>query len=687
MRARFLPTLLCVSALAAALAGCETKTFGGTDYAATIAEGRAAVAEAMAESGATAVSVAFVEGDRVVWSEAFGEQDPESGLAASTASLFGICSVSKMLTTTATMILVDQGAVDLDEPLTTYLPDLSMPLDERYRSITPRMLLNHTSGLPGNDMRGVLTVEPFPGYAAQMLESLRYQRLKHAPGDQAAYNNDGFSMVANLIQARSGQTFPDFVRDNILTPLGMTSSRYATVPLADGVYARPFSGATALPVYVLNGYSTGGLYSPPEEMARLAMMLMNGGEYGGQRILSEGAIAAMAEDQRAGTFNPVADEEYRFGLGWDTIRQPGLAAVGFTAWQKTGDLGGYFGANLAVIPDERLAVVVTGASNHWKSGHAVMVSERILLRALVDRGRLAAMPAALPTTDLATQAVPPADLETYAGHYASANGVYRVSFGAGDTLTVEEYGDAWEPMYQGLALRSDGWYAADGDPVAAVQTLTSEGRVYLATRFPGGAGHYALTSLFAERLDDAPALSTEWQPRLAEVWLPVNQDPPTFLGGGDPSTRFQTIDGLPGYARASNLLRDTSPASADRLDGTFLRLPDMTRSLVEVGGEDRGGEEWLRQGSFLHRPMSALPVLDAGATTLSFDADAPTEWRQLPAAGTVSVTGAAYWFVYDASLAQLASGTTSGSATFSGAGANFLAVMGVAGETVAVDLQ
>jgi CubicO group peptidase (beta-lactamase class C family) len=684
MRAR---SPLPLAVLALLLAGCETKTWGGLDYAATIAEGRAAVEEAMAESGATAVSVAFVAGDRVVWSEAFGEQDPATGLAATPATLFGICSVTKMLTTTALMMLVDQGLVDLDEPLTTYLPGFEMPLDVRYRQITPRMLVNHTSGLPGNDMRGVLTLEPFPDYAAQLLDGLRYQRLKHAPGAQAAYNNDGFSMVANLIQAVSGQSFPDFVRDHVLLPLGMTSSRFATEPLADGVYARPFGGDAALPLFVLNGYSTGGLYSPPEEMARLALMLMHRGEHDGQQLLSAAAVAAMAEDQRRGTFNPVPDEQYRFGLGWDTVRQPGLAAVGVTGWQKTGDFGGYYGANLIVAPDEQLAVVVTGASNGWKSEHAVTVSERILLRALVERGRLAALPAKLPTRDLPDAPVPAEDLAAHPGYYASGTGVYRVSYGVADSLSIEVYRDAWTPLHQGLELRTDGWYAAAGDPVDAYGVLTSEGRTYLATRYARGYGHYAITSLFAQRLGDAPAICADWQPRLAETWLPVNQDPIAFLSGGDPSTRFREIAGLAGYARGSNVLRDLSPASPDRLDATFLTLPDMTRSLIEPGVETHGGEAWLRQGTFLHRPLTGLPALAAGTTALPIDAAAPIEWRALPAAGSLAVSGAALWFVYDAGLTAVAQGTTSGSATLSGDGAKYLAVLGVAGETVEVTLE
>ena len=271
------------------------------------------------------------------------------------------------------------------------------------------------------------------------MDGLKYQRLKHDPGTISAYNNDGFTMIENLVKAVTGQDYPDFVRENILGPLGMNSSRYQTEPLPDGSYARAYAGDTRLTMYFFNVYASGGLFSTPEELSRLAIMLINKGVYGSRRILSEKSVAAMAQDQRLGSFNPVPYEEIRFGLGWDTMAQPGLAAVGIASWQKTGDMNGYYGTNIAVAPEEKLGVVVFGASNSFDSSHAVKISERILLRALVERGRLAEMPKPLSTTPLPLQAVTPEEKSTFTGFYASGTGVYRLSFGADDSLSVDEY--------------------------------------------------------------------------------------------------------------------------------------------------------------------------------------------------------------------------------------------------------
>jgi CubicO group peptidase (beta-lactamase class C family) len=685
MHTHLLLKLCCILFAVMMVAGCSDSSSPDNPYSAAIAEGRAAVKEAMAETGATAISVALVDGDRVIWSEAFGDADREAGRKATTSTLFAACSVSKMLATVSAMILVDQGLISLDEPVTTYIRNFSMPLDPRYRDITVRMLLNHSSGLPGNDMRGAVTVAPFPGYAAQVMEGLKSQRLKHAPGTISAYNNDGFTMVENLIKAVTGQEYPDFVRQKIFVPLGMNSSRYQTEPLPEGLVASAYAGDTLRPVYYLNIYASGGLFSSPEELSRLASMLMNNGVYGSRRILSAKSVEAMAQDQRMGSFNPVPFEEFRFGLGWDTTDQPGLGAVGVKAWQKTGDMNGYYGANMAVAPDEKLGVVVFGASNGFDSSQAVKISERILLRALVARGRIDGMPKQLSTVPLPLNPVAPEEKNTFPGFYASSNGVFRIGYGADDSLTVDEFRTDWTTTYQNYKLRSDGWYAADGDPITALRLLSRSGHVYLARRLKRGFGHYSITCMVAQRLDEIPAISAAWMARCSERWLPVNKD--SWYLAGDPSFKLRTINGLTGYLMGNNILRDMTPSSAGRLDGMFLTVPDGVRDLQDAVIESRDGQDWLLLGSFLYRPVAGLPLLASGSATVSIGSDGFAEWRKLPSSGTLSISGASYWFLYDADFKELASGTASGAPLFSGAGAKYLVVFGTGGATINLNLS
>ena len=107
-------------------------------------------------------------------------------------TLIGIGSVSKMFVTTAAMQLAEQGKLDIDAPVTDYLPEFSMA-DSRYKNITVRMLMNHTSGIMGTTAGDFMLFDDRDSqHHNTMLEELQNQRLKADPGDFGAYCNDGF---------------------------------------------------------------------------------------------------------------------------------------------------------------------------------------------------------------------------------------------------------------------------------------------------------------------------------------------------------------------------------------------------------------------------------------------------------------------------------------------------------------
>ncbi len=196
---------------------------------ATIADARAEILKELAEGKCktTAVTVALVDDRRILWAEAFGSIDQTRGLAPTTETLFCIASCTKVIAAAAVMILVDRGLIELDAPLVRYVPDFRMADGEAYRDITVRMLLNHSSGLHGTHFPNILTIVPVYGYAARFRDALPNERLKHAPGEMAVYCNDGFTLIELVVAAVTGQTFTDFVKKEILEPLGMDHSRFA----------------------------------------------------------------------------------------------------------------------------------------------------------------------------------------------------------------------------------------------------------------------------------------------------------------------------------------------------------------------------------------------------------------------------------------------------------------------------
>ena len=215
-------------------------------YAATIADGRAAAKELMTTSGAASMSVALVDGTKVVWQETFGVADRATGAKPTSSTMYGIGSVSKMFVTMAVMQLVDAGEVSLDTPVVTYLPTFRMA-DPEYAQITVRMLLDHSAGLPGSDYFNTLTTAPNPDYMArQFLAGLATQRLKTTPGSMSVYCNDCFTLAEMVVESVSGEPYAQYVTDELFVPMGMTHSRYPTEAFAEGTYAHshtPLAGA------------------------------------------------------------------------------------------------------------------------------------------------------------------------------------------------------------------------------------------------------------------------------------------------------------------------------------------------------------------------------------------------------------------------------------------------------------
>lgn len=643
------------------LAGC-----GGSDappnYSATIADARAAILKAMADSGTPSVSVALVERDRLIWAEAFGSIDKAAGMAASTETLFCIGSCSKVIATIAVMVLVDRGLARLDESLVTYLPGFRMASPE-YTQVTVRMLLNHSSGFPGFDSRGAIGAAPDTDYAAQVLQTLAQVRLKHAPGEMSVYCNDGFTVVELLVQALTGKTYPQFVTQEILVPLGMVRSRYATERFEAGSFAPAYDGDTPLPQEFANLYGSGGLYTTPTEMALLARALLNQGTLEGKRLLSAEAIAEMARNQTlTQPLRPVAMAD-GYGLGWDGVRQDGLAAAGITAWHKNGATLAY-GSDFYVLPDEGLALLITGTSTTYHPG---ALAERILLGALVERGRLAALPRKLTATLPSPLNASDAQLAGMAGVYASGDSIYVLQPQADRTVTMAPYdAGAWGNSPTVLKLRDDGRFSSDAAPLQSFQAVQAQGLRYLTMRTPNGMGHYLLEIPYLQQLEAKAPLSAAWRGHLGRRWLAVNQPAESLLFQyGGPTLTLSDVPGLPGYivtnAEAIGKQNQIADASTnDSLALMCLKLPfALGRDLDDVVIFPRAGEEWIRVGSSVFCPQASVAQLAVGASSIQIGVEGHAEWRAIAAsatAQTMTLTGATAWSLYDAEFNLQANG-------------------------------
>jgi CubicO group peptidase (beta-lactamase class C family) len=665
------------------------------------AAGKAAAESALKASGGSALTAAIVDENGILWSGQFGLADKDKNLAPNAETMFGIGSVSKMFAAASIMILVDRGLIDLDTPLATYLKDFTMA-DPRHKNITVRMLLNHSAGLPGADLRNAVSLTPFSGQANQVLNTLATKRLKHAPGWMAVYANDGFSLLEPLIKAVSGQNFIDFVEKEIFQPLGMEHSRYATEEFPEDSYAHVYAGDEAYPYLYFNIYGTGGLYSTSTDMAKFAMMFALGGEFEGKRILSELSVRQMGLDQTAGTFNPLPSDYIRFGLGWDTVVQPGMNALKLQAWQKGGDVTGFYGATMIVLPGQKMAAFVAGASGLDSAG-STEVAESLLLRALVEKGVLAAMPARVSSTAAVRRIPDVAEQLAIAGYYAASGALYRASFGPGQELGIEKISpEGWVPFISNLSARADGWYSNDKPNSFSIRFVNTENGRYFGIRKNSGYGHYAITLLFAQKLENAPPLPEAWEKRISESWLLANETPSLAMQGDDTDPRIPVgeMEELPGY-----LVYDwdgtfaVRPVSGDdSLASMFLLIPGAQgRDLNDLVAGMKSGAEYLSVGGARFRAASTVPSLENPSgekdgrrfREILIGAEGLGEWTRIPApnsgSSVLSISGSSLWRLYDQDFALVADSMEDGKVDLAGKGTEFwLVAYGEAGSTIRI---
>ena len=658
------------------LAGCG----GGGRQAgleATIAAARAEIQAVMQAGANPALSVALSDRDRVIWAEAFGVIDPSLGTLATPDTLFCIGSCSKVVAAVAVQRLAELGGLELDAPLVRYLPAFRMASPE-YTQITVRMLISHAAGFPGTDFLNAVTGTPFTGQAAQVMQYLATARLKHLPGEMSVYSNDAFTMVEPLVEAVAGMPYPEFVTTQILRPLGMARSGFATEPFAPGSYAPGIQDGRAQPQVFANVYASGGLYTTPSELARLLAMLMNGGELDGARLLSQARVQEMARDQTLAQPLRRADLADGYGLGWDGGREEGLAAVGVTAWHKSGAVGPYV-TQVVVLPEENLALTITATGAPYNE---LAIAQRVLLRAMAERRRIAAVPVPLQVTPWPRAAVTPAQAQAVAGLYANAYGLARLQPQPDSSLALSVWdGLAWSST-QTLWARTEGTWSGDATPAVAYRARVMDGRAYLSRRRLGAGGHYLTEFMYAQQVPARPPLSAAWQARVGRTWLLANgrsdyddgtlQDP-TFVIGAFPD--------LPGYVSMMGQPLDAS--TSDAVARMWMKIPEnLGRDMNDLVISVHGGQERLAMGSarFVRRDDVATLT-----PTLTIDDGLTAAWRALPRAGTLRVQGASAWRLYDTQVRLLAQGRGDGLTPAAAAGA-LLMVFAKPGVTVKLEL-
>jgi CubicO group peptidase (beta-lactamase class C family) len=309
------------------------------------------------ENHVPGAAVAVSDGERVI-ELATGVLNLNTGVAATPDSLFQIGSITKTLTATLTMQLVEAGLVDLDKPVRTYVPELTVSDPAAAEAVTVRQLLAHTSGLPGDVFtdygRGDDTV-------LRYVEGLKDHDQMYEPGAMFSYCNAGYSVLGLMIQRiRELPSWEAALREHLIAPLGLThmaalAEEALLFRTAVGHISGPDGAQTVAPVWQLSRSSApagASTCARARDLLAFARVHMNGGlAEDGTRILSEDSVAAMQEQQVAlpGSGNLLGNG---WGLGFTLLDRPGGRVVGHD--------GGTIGqrSRLRFAPDKGVAYAV-----------------------------------------------------------------------------------------------------------------------------------------------------------------------------------------------------------------------------------------------------------------------------------------------------------------------------------------
>ena len=306
---------------------------------------------AVADSAAPAVAVAVGRHGRLVHLRGYGTVEWAPGSAAVTDStLFDLASVTKVVaTTTAAMILEEEGRLDLDHTVASYLPELT---DSAKAGITVRMLLTHRGGLEAfaplhRQFRG----------RAQYLEQINARPLRSPPGGATVYSDWDLILMQLVIERITGQELDAFVRDRIFAPLGMRDTGFRPALPRERIAATERDSARGGliwgEVHDPNAWAMGGvaghagLFGSARDLAVFAQMLLNGGEYGSVRILRPQTIARWTAPQGPGASR---------ALGWDT--PSGESSAGRFFSPRSFGHTGYTGTSMWIDPERGVFVIL-----------------------------------------------------------------------------------------------------------------------------------------------------------------------------------------------------------------------------------------------------------------------------------------------------------------------------------------
>lgn len=559
---------------------------------------------------------ALIDNNEITISGQAGSYSKNSNTLLTNNSMYGIGSVSKMFVTTAIMQLVEDSKINIDTPIINYIPEFKMN-DERYTQITPRMLLNHSSGIMGTSFNNTALFDDNDTYYKDnLLNILSTQRLKANPGEYSVYCNDGFGLAEILVERVSGIDFTTYIHQNIIEPLEMENTK---TPLDDfdknqvvKIY-NPINNEE-LPIEMLNAIGTGGIYSTAEDLCRFSTIFTDTSK----NIISQDSINAMQnEEYKRGLWLEDSDTNIAYGLGWDCVKLYPYSDYDIKAINKGGDTS-FFHAQLVVLPEYDLAAAVVSSGGSSIYGEFLVAD--MLLNTLKQKGIIDEIkPAKSFGTPIESEI--PEQIKNYSGIYATNQNLIKVDF-IDNKLT---FSDSVSQQYQIYTCSNGSFISNDGS--TKLDFIEQNNQIYISTQsyinIPE-LGFNATSMYYAQRLEPSPIsekVTKVWKDRESKIYLVLNEKYTSERYMTLPVVGLNQSGLLEGYLETYKII-DENHAN------NLIQLPIISgRDLSDIEVYIQDNKEFVKFRDYIAVDLETInPISSLNNSKCTIQDDGYTQW-------------------------------------------------------------
>lgn len=522
----------------------------------------------------------------------------QTEIKADTVSAIG--SVSKIFCTAAALQLCERGLLDIDAPVTDYIPEFTMR-DGRYKDITVRMLMDHTSGLMGMVYDDTMLYDDIDmTHHDRFLEYLKNSRLKADPGTLATYSNDGFTLLELVVERVSGKSFTDYVEEHISKPLGLENTGTAAKMYGSRNTANIFVGGVPYDTDYCMAFGSGGIMSTATELCGFGAAFFKGDEI----LLKQSSKDEMQKNNARDKY------ENAFGLGWDAVDFGGnwTTSEDVRVMYKGGSLLHQY-AGLMVAPDEQISVSVT--MNSGDPEDAIMLTQSLMINALAEKGITVTLdePKAPETVDT----VPEKYLKM-ADVYARVDGIFKVEFPDGRYMAITEITAENPKTKRYMYTADDSFVLMDGEPdsdnfaqAGDRELLTfaeRNGNTYIRkyqNTYADGFGRYTDLSYYLQRTGEfsvGDSVQRAWTRRNGKKYYITSMKYSNAFYNISPCVKLNVPEGINGCAKLTGgmFMKTVRFTDENNAEG-FVRIPgEAGRDLTDFEAFTENGCEYLRTG-------------------------------------------------------------------------------------------